>query len=87
MIKGINHSIIEVNETGSAYYERALLFIRPEYASVQRTLLEEEAKKMLRGMDIPSSIRNRKNLWKKILTGICLTTAGLLLGILLVSGR
>ena len=44
MIKGINRSIIEVLDTGSVYYERALLVIKPEYASAQRELLEQEAK-------------------------------------------
>lgn len=58
MIKGINHTMIEVNETGSEYYERALLIIKPEYASVQRTVLENEAKKMLKELDAPSAIRS-----------------------------
>ena len=48
MIKGINRSIIEVLDTGSVYYERALLVIKPEYASAQRELLEQEAKKLHR---------------------------------------
>ena len=30
MIKGINRSIIEVLDTGSVYYERAWLVIKPE---------------------------------------------------------
>ena len=37
MLKGINHSVIEVNDTGNEYYERAILMIRPEYASAQRS--------------------------------------------------
>ena len=58
MVKGINHSIIEVNETGSEYYERAILIIRPEYASAQRAVLEDEARRMLRDMDVPSALRS-----------------------------
>ena len=57
MLKGINHSVIEVNDTGNEYYERAILMIRPEYASAQRAVLEREAKKMLRSMDAPSSVK------------------------------
>ena len=57
MIKGINRTIIEVTETENAYYERALLVLRPEYAAVQRELLEREAKKMLNNMNAPSAIK------------------------------
>ena len=57
MIKGVNRQIIEVTDTGSVYYERALLVVRPEYTSAQRTALEREAKRMLKGMKAPSSIK------------------------------
>lgn len=57
MIKGINRSIIEVTDTGNIYYERALLVLKPEYANVQRNLLEKEAKKMLTVMTAPSKIK------------------------------
>lgn len=57
MIKGINRTIIEVTETENVYYERALLVLRPEYADIQRDLLEREAKKMLASMNAPSSVK------------------------------
>ena len=57
MIKGINRTIIEVTETDSPYYERALLVLKPEYASVQRVLLEKEAKKMIASFSVPSAIK------------------------------
>ena len=58
MLRGINHTVIEVNETGNEYYERAILFVRPEYASAQRAVLEDEARKMLKRLDAPSAIRS-----------------------------
>jgi len=60
MIKGINHTMIELNETGNEYYERALLIVKPEYASVARAVLEDEAKKMLSELDVPSAIRAKR---------------------------
>ena len=33
MIKGINRQVIEIMDTGNLYYERALLVVRPEFAS------------------------------------------------------
>lgn len=65
MIKGINRSIIEVSETGSVYYERAILVIKPEYASVQRDVLENEARKILGEMGAPSSLKRGHSKIKK----------------------
>lgn len=66
MIKGINRSIIEVNDTGSVYYERAILVIKPEFASVQREILEKEARKILGEMGAPSSLGKGKSKAKNI---------------------
>lgn len=67
MIKGINHTIIEVNETGNEYYERAILIIKPEYASVQRAILEDEARRMLVDLDAPSAVRCKRGKLKTVL--------------------
>lgn len=60
MIKGINRQIIEITETGSIYYERALLVVRPEYAKAQQNVLEREAKRLVKGMKAPSSIKKSR---------------------------
>ena len=65
MIKGINRQVIEVTEIGNAYYERALLVVKPEYASLENAKLEREAKKVLKELGTPSSIqkKNRVLYW------------------------
>ena len=83
MLKGINHSIIEVNETGSEYYERAILIIRPEYASAQRAVLEDEARRMLRDMDVPSALRSKSRRLVRILTASAFAAGGILIGCIL----
>ena len=47
MIKGVNKYVIEVSETGNVYYDKALLFVKPEYTDIERAILEKEAKKVL----------------------------------------
>lgn len=59
MIRGVSRQIIEVQETGSPYYESAYLVVKPEFASAERAVLEREAKKVLRDMDAPSSLKRR----------------------------
>ena len=32
MVKGVNKTVIEINETGSKYFERVVFFVSPEYS-------------------------------------------------------
>ncbi len=47
MLRGTNKSIIEINETENRYFERALLFVKPEFVNISPERLNREAKKML----------------------------------------
>ena len=76
MIKGINHTMIELNDTENEYYERAILIVKPEYASVQRAILEDEAKKMLKELDVPSVMKSKKNKFKSFLKYACSAVIG-----------
>ena len=53
MVRGVSRQIIEVPDTGNIYYEKAYLVVKPEFSDAQRTLLEKEAKRVLRAMDAP----------------------------------
>lgn len=70
MIKGINKQVVEVNDTGNQYYERAILFLKPEYADLQKEILEKEAKKLLKNIDASSNVKrhNRILYWAIRLT-------------------
>lgn len=72
MIKGINKNVIEVSEVGSAYYEKAILFIKPQFAEMNQEILELEAKNFLRNIDAMSSIKSKKRIKEKIMVGLCL---------------
>ena len=62
MIKGINRQIIEVSDTGNTYYERVWLIVKPQYTHIHSALLEKEAKKVLKDMGEPSSVKPRRNI-------------------------
>lgn len=76
MIRGISRSVIEVTETDSVYYDRALLVIKPEYASAQHELLEREAKRLLNEMGAPSVLQKNKGRLKKVLFACAFTLLG-----------
>lgn len=79
MIKGVNKQIIEINQTGSVYYEKALLVVRAEFASAQQQLLEREALKFLKKMDAPSSYKRKSALAIRIIFALCCALCGGLL--------
>ena len=79
MIKGVNRQIIEINRTGSLYYEKALLIVKPEFSSAQQQLLEREALRLLKKMDAPSSYKRKSRLAAKIIYALaCTLCVGLL---------
>lgn len=61
MIKGINRQVIEISETGSIYYERAWLMVKPAYAQMHSSILEKEARSFLKDIDAPSSMKSKRN--------------------------
>lgn len=43
MIKGVNHTIIEISNPCNQYFERALLFVRPQAEQTKNQQLQQEA--------------------------------------------
>ena len=67
MVKGVNKTIIEINNTGNSYFERAILFIDPEYCCFSEKRIKNEALKYLNGVgkDYPTSLRQRNRAKQK----------------------
>ncbi len=47
MLRGVNRSIIEISETDNKYFERVLIFVRPEFGALPMSHLNLEAKKFM----------------------------------------
>lgn len=68
MVKGVNKTIIEVNETGNKYFERVLFFVKPDYADVLPERLKTKAATYIKESDlvpvaaVKSSAKKRKAL-------------------------
>ena len=82
MIKGVSRQIIELKDTGSLYYEKAWLVVKPQYASAQESLLLEEARKMLRKADILSSMKPKRQIRQYILPALAASFIGALVSFL-----
>ncbi len=47
MIRGVSRYSVEIKGTGSPYFERAICFVRPEYARAERVDLHRAALEMI----------------------------------------
>ena len=71
MVRGVNRQIIEINDTGNKYFEKALLFVAPGRSDESATKLNFEAREYLLSLSgenkgTPSlRQRHRKSLLKR----------------------
>lgn len=87
MIKGVNHQIIEVRQTGHPYFERALFFVNGAYADRTHDELSAQASTYLRRADGYRGLKEARAMrWFKrcalVLLGACV---GMSLGLLLAN--
>lgn len=88
LLRGVNRQIIEINETDDIYFEKAVLYVRPEYADGQTAELQESARDFLKNLDLSgdaglpwesgSGIKNGKKhrrLKKRIIGSVALSVA------------
>ena len=60
MIKGVNHQIIEVRQTGHPYFERALFFVHGAYAEKSEAELTGQANTYLKSADAYQGIKEAR---------------------------
>ena len=51
MIRGVSRYAVEVNKTGSPYFERAICFVRPEFAQCDKVDLHRAAQQLVASLD------------------------------------
>ena len=75
MIRGINKHIIEVCEPESIYFEKAILFIRPDMEFCSDDELYKHAKSILASLSDPCGLVRRKKtkrISNLVKTGLCI---------------
>lgn len=60
MIKGVNHQVVEVNDTASEYFERIIFFVKPEYSFVSEGKIRERATKIANTATLPPPSRKSR---------------------------
>ena len=60
MIKGVNHRVVEVSDTGSEYFEKIMFFVSPDYASLSEGKIREKAGAIASGTSAPPQNKRKK---------------------------
>ena len=56
MVKGINRQVLELSDTGSRYFEKALFFVKPEFSRESEAVLRKSALRAIdSGLSVPKS--------------------------------
>jgi len=75
MIKGVNHRVIEVMDSGSEYFERVIFFVKPEYSAVSEGTLRDRARAVAGNTSAPPPSKIHQA--KLMTVGALLASAGL----------
>jgi len=82
MIKGVNHRVIEVMDSGSEYFERVIFFVKPEYSAVSEGTLRDRAQAVASNSSAPPPSKIHQA--RLMTVGALLASAGLGAAIALV---
>lgn len=77
MIKGVNRKIIEVNNTDSIYFEKAVFWLRPEVRELPAEISRAEAEKYISRI-IPE-VRRKKKFSGKIIIVFAVIVSGIII--------
>ncbi len=86
MLKGVNRQVVEVCETGSDYFERALFFVNPKYYGMGEGKLRERAQFIVSIASAPPKTKRaqKKNKLKKAIEIAASAAAGAAVALLTV---
>lgn len=83
MVKGVNKTVIEINETGNKYFERVVFFVNPEYSFMSQNKLESKAiDYMSDGVSSLNFQRIKKGRGKKIAALVTALLAAIIISVL-----
>ncbi len=87
MIKGVNHQVVEVNDTACQYFEKILFFVKPEYACVSEGKIRERAGQIAsRAAGVPPT-KIRRSPLRQVLTLLGAALCGAILAAVVLSLR
>ena len=81
-MRGVNKLIVEIKDTDSEYFDRAILFLKPEKLGTEQSRLNESAEKLLERVK-SGTPRSSGRVWAAATAAVVLSMAAVLLILLL----
>lgn len=86
MVKGVSKCVIEVNNTDSEYFERAILFVRPEKQDTHDDIVNYQAIRYLKSLGADKKRNNaKKKVYMFIMKLALMGSAGALIAFILMN--
>lgn len=79
MVKGVNRTVIEVNDTGSKVFEKIVFFVSPQYGNLNAKSLQKAVNDLSLGLDDYKNITSLRNRMKKKRRNFIFSVSGALL--------
>lgn len=70
MMKGVNKQIVEINHTDNDYFEKAILYVKPDKINFTKQELSHEAEQYLNSLGFRK--KDSKLSWIISISGICI---------------
>lgn len=70
MVKGVNKTVIEVNDTGSKVFEKIVFYVSPQYGNLNAKVLSKAATEISLGLDSypkKKTLRRRAQIRRRII--------------------
>ena len=77
MLKGVNRQVVDIPQPDSAYFERVIFFVKPEFSGLSEKRLQGSADEMIRSASPPPSPKKRYKRSERFIRGLKLTLAAL----------
>lgn len=82
-MRGVNKLIVEIKDTENEYFDRAILFLKPDKLMTDQAEINRNAQKLLSEIHNSGINKSRKKLWIGITAALLMLGAGIALILIL----
>ncbi len=75
MLKGVNHRVVEIAQPESAYFDKVLFFVKPEFSGISEAKLRNKADGFIKDASSPPENKNLSLRKKRLLFAAKLMSA------------
>ena len=84
MMKGVNKQVLEVTNTENPYFEKIIFFVKPEYKSADRKMLQKQAEALATITQTPPKMRvSKRQILRVVIYSVLFTLTGFALSFIL----